>query len=178
MTQREIIRPRDRDAILQSLRAGVVPRRGHQLIQVGRANEVKALLQDIDRIADGGSSIRFIIGPYGAGKSFFLHLVRAMALERKLVCAHADLTPERRFYSTGGHARSLFAELSRNFATRSKPDGGALPAVVELFVSSAVSEGRQRGVEPSVVIYERLQALTEMVGGTTCPGRGGVLEVA
>lgn len=77
------IRPRERDAILQSLRAGVVPRIGQQHIQVGRANEVTALLADIERIADGGSAIRFAIGEYGAGKSFFLNLIRSIALEPK-----------------------------------------------------------------------------------------------
>ena len=50
------IRPRDRDAVIQSLRAGVVPRVGQQHIQVGRADEVVALLGDIHRIADGGSA--------------------------------------------------------------------------------------------------------------------------
>ena len=35
------IRPRDRDAVLQSLRAGVVPRIGQHLIQVGRAHEAR-----------------------------------------------------------------------------------------------------------------------------------------
>jgi P-loop Domain of unknown function (DUF2791) len=49
------IRPKERDAILQSLRAGVVPRSGQQHIQVGRAAEVKALVADIERIGDGGS---------------------------------------------------------------------------------------------------------------------------
>ena len=66
------IRRKDRDAILQSLRAGVVPRRGQQHIQVGRAKEVEVLAGDIDRIVDGGSSIRFVIGAYGSGKSFLL----------------------------------------------------------------------------------------------------------
>ena len=56
------IRPKDRDAVLQSLRAGVVPRTALHLIQVGRAKEVEALLRDIERIADGGSGIRFVIG--------------------------------------------------------------------------------------------------------------------
>lgn len=42
------IRPRDRDAILQSLAAGVVPRRGLQHVQVGRAREVTALLGDLE----------------------------------------------------------------------------------------------------------------------------------
>ena len=77
------IRRRERDTILQSLRAGVVPNIGLQHIQVGRAEEVKALLKDIDRIQDGGSSIRFIIGEYGSGKTFFLHLIRSIAHEKK-----------------------------------------------------------------------------------------------
>ncbi len=161
----ERIRPRDRDAIVQSLRAGVVPRAGQQHIQVGRANEVKALVTDIDRIADGGSSMRFAIGEYGAGKSFFLNLVRSIALERKLVTVHADLSPDRRLHATGGQARSLYAELMRNLATRSRPEGSAMASVVERFVTDSLSTATTRDVAPEVVIRERLAALEELTGG-------------
>ena len=75
------IRPRDRDALLQALRGGVVPRAGIHHIQVGRLEEVRALLADCRRIADGGSAFRLVVGDYGAGKTFFLSLVRQMALE-------------------------------------------------------------------------------------------------
>lgn len=159
------IRPRERDAIIQSLRAGVVPRVGQQHIQVGRANEVSALVTDIDRIADGGSAIRFAIGEYGAGKSFFLNLIRSIALERKLVTAHADLAPDRRLHATGGQARSLYAELMRNLSTRAKTDGGAMPSVVERFVTDSLNDARTRDVAPEVVIRERLAALEELTGG-------------
>src|ERR1700756_3418524 len=114
------IRPRDRDAVLQSLRAGVVPRTGQHLIQVGRERELEALLKDVVRVADGGSSFRIVIGEYGAGKTFFLNLVRAIALEKKLVTVHADLNPDRRLHATGGQARSLYAELVKNMSTRTK----------------------------------------------------------
>lgn len=159
------IRPRERDAIIQSLRAGVVPRTGQQHIQVGRAEEVKALIADINRIADGGSGIRFVIGEFGSGKTFFLNLIRAIALEKKLVTAHADMTPDRRLQATGGQARALYQELARNLSTRSKPDGGALPSIVERFVASAIDAGRERGVKPETVIRERLDSLAEMVNG-------------
>jgi hypothetical protein len=159
------IQTRDRDAILQSLRAGVVPRVGQQHIQVGRLREIGALVEDIDRIADGGSAIRFVIGEYGSGKTFFLMLVRAMALEKRLVTIHADLSAGRRLQGTGGQARSLYAELLRNLSTRAKPDGGALPSVVERFISSAVEAASRRGVSPSAVVAERLASLKEMVGG-------------
>lgn len=55
------IRPRERDAVLQSLHAGVVPRSGQHLIQVGRAQELQAVIADIDRIADGGSTFRIVL---------------------------------------------------------------------------------------------------------------------
>src|SRR5690348_2790729 len=129
MNDDKCIRPKDRDVILKSLRAGVVPRTGLQYIQVGRVAEVAAAINDVERIADGGSTVRFVIGEYGSGKTFFLFLVRAVALEKRLVTIHADLNPDRRLHSTSGQARSLYAELMRNMATRARPDGGALQGV-------------------------------------------------
>lgn len=165
MTTTTRIRPRERDALLQSLRAGVVPRVGQQHVQVGRVAEVRALLADVERIADGGSALRFVIGEYGAGKTFFLHLVRSIAMEKRLVTAHADLNPDRRLHATGGQARGLYAELMRNLATRSKPDGGALSSVVERFVSTALAEAEQTGRAPDQVIRARMADLSELTGG-------------
>jgi hypothetical protein len=159
------IRPRERDAIVQSLRAGVVPRTGQQHVQVGRVEEVKALISDLDRIADGGSGIRFVIGEFGSGKTFFLYLIRSIALEKRLVTVHADLTPDRRLHATGGQARTLYQELVRNMSTRAKPEGGALASVVDRFVTSAADASRDRNVKPEVVIRERLASLSEMVNG-------------
>jgi hypothetical protein len=159
------IRPKDRDAVLQSLRAGVVPRAGQHLIQVGRARELEALLQDVERVADGGSSFRIVVGEYGAGKTFFLNLVRAIALEKKLVTVHADLNPDRRLHASGGQARSLYAELVKNMATRTKPEGGALAGVVEKFIGQAKTEAKATGRTSEAVIRAQLAQLTEMVNG-------------
>lgn len=159
------IKPRERDAVIQSLRAGVVPRSGQHLIQVGRFNEVEAILRDVERCADGGSAIRFVIGEYGSGKTFFLNLVRSIALEKRMVTAHADLSPDRRLQSTGGQARSLYAELMRNIATRSKPEGGAMSSIVERFVAEALRDAKENGSSVEATIHLRLQDLSEMTGG-------------
>ncbi|MGE4590698.1 ATP-binding protein [Alcaligenes sp.] len=159
------IRPKDRDAVIQSLRAGVVPRMGQHLIQVGRASEIETLLRDIERISDGGSGFRLVIGEYGAGKSFFLNMVRAVAMEKKLVVANADLNPDRRLHASGGQARSLYAELMRSIATRTKPEGGALAGIVEKFISTAKIEGKAAGVSTEVAIHQKLEQLTELVNG-------------
>ena len=89
------LKPRERDAIVQALRAGVVPKLGLRHIQVGRVREIEELVKDMDRIADGGAAIRFIIGEYGSGKTFFMNLIRLIALEKGMVVMFADLAPDR-----------------------------------------------------------------------------------
>jgi len=160
-----MIRPKDRDLIVQALRAGVVPHAGQHLIQVGRVKEVEVMLRDVERIGEGGAVFRIVIGEYGAGKTFFLNLIRATAMAQKLVTVHADLNPDRRLQGSGGQARSLFAELMKNLSTRAKPDGGALSGVVEKFVVQAKTDSKTHGVPLEDVIRARLSPLTEMVGG-------------
>lgn len=159
------IRPKDRDAVTQSLRAGVVPRTGQHLIQVGRTREIETLVTDIERIADGGSGFRVVIGEYGAGKTFFLNLVRAVALEKKLVVANADLNPDRRLHASGGQARSLYAELMRNLSTRTKPEGGALAGIVEKFIATSKTEAKASNISTEAVLRQKLEQLTELVNG-------------
>jgi len=159
------IRPRERDAIIQALRAGVVPRVGQQHIQVGRHNEVKALVSDISTISEGGSAFRIVVGEYGSGKTFFLNLIKAVALKEKLVTIHADLSPDRRIYSTSGQARALYVELVGNMATLAKPEGGAMSSILERFITSAITQGKEEGISTEEVITARLQILSEQVGG-------------
>lgn len=159
------LRPRDRDSIIQSLKAGVTPKVGLQHIQVGRVNEVQALLRDIERIADGGSAFRLIIGEYGSGKTFFLEVIRSIAQEKKLVTVNGDLSPDRRLHASAGQAQSLYAELMRNLGTRNKPDGNALTSVVERFITTARKLSDADSIAVDTVIQNQLSSLTELVGG-------------
>ena len=163
--ERPKIRTRERDAIVRALSAGVVPRVGLQHIQVGRSREIEELIKDIDRIAEGGSTIRFIIGEYGSGKTFFLNLVRQIAMEKRMVVLSADISPDCRLHATGGQARSLYAEMARNTSTLSRQDGGAMPLVVERFATEAVTTAEKTGRDANSVIREKLAHLQEMVGG-------------
>lgn len=159
------IRPRERDTIIQALAAGVVPRIGLACIQVGRAPEIAALVRDVDRVAAGGSSVRFVIGEYGAGKTFFGNLLRLIALERKCVTVHADLSPDRRIHASGGQARALYTEAVKNLSTRTKPDGNALASVVERFVTDAVKEAADASTPVEKTIDSKLAPIQDFVGG-------------
>lgn len=159
------IRSKERDAIIQSLKSGVTPKIGIQHIQVGRSNELKALYRDIERVCDGGAAFRLIIGDYGSGKTFFLSVVRSIALEKMLVTVNADLSPDRRIHASQGQARNLYSELMRNIATRTKPDGNALSSIVEKFITIARQEANKEGIDVSEAIQNRLYALSDLVGG-------------
>ncbi len=159
------IRPRERQAIIQSLRAGVTPRVGLEFIQVGRVNEVKALIEDLDNISDLGSAFRIIVGDFGAGKSFFLQLIRYIALEKGLVVMNADLSPDRRLFASAGQARNLYKELSRNLSTRAHPEGNAMIPLVEKFITEQRKTAEKEGLDVERVIKDKLNSLSEMVDG-------------
>lgn len=121
--------------IINALKGGVVPRIGLEYITVGRDAEINALLHDIDIISDGGAAFRFIVGKYGSGKSFLLQTIRNYATEKGFVVVDCDLSPERRFVGTKGQGLATYKELIKNMSTKTKPDGGALPLILERWIS-------------------------------------------
>ena len=95
-------------AVINSLKGGVVPRIGLPYITVGRELEIDALLHDVDIIAEGGASFRFIVGKYGSGKSFLLQTIRSHVMDRNFVVVDADLSPERRLQGTKGQGLATY----------------------------------------------------------------------
>jgi len=162
------ITEREKNAILSSLSAGVVPRIGLQHIAVGRKEEVAALLEDLKQVETGGASVRFVVGRFGTGKSFLLNLIRTVALERKFVVVQADITTQRRLHASGGEARTLYGELMKNLCTRGKPDGGALPNVIERWVGDVAQQVSSAGGDNKAVearLLELCLPLRDLVSG-------------
>ena len=161
--------------IINSLKGGVVPRIGLPYITVGRETEIDALLHDVDLIAEGGASFRFIAGRYGSGKSFLLQTIRNYAMDRNFVVADADLSPERRLQGTRGQGLATYKELIQNMSTRTRPEGGALTLILDRWISSVQSEtALESGLAPGddgfgrlveKKIYAVIHSLNEMVHG-------------
>ena len=123
--------------VINSLKGGVVPRIGLPYITVGRETEIQALLHDLALIADGGASFRFLVGRYGAGKSFLLQTIRTHAMGEGFVVADADLSPERRLQGGQGQGLATYRELIRNLSTKTRPEGGALNLVLDRWARNA-----------------------------------------
>ncbi|MCL1995616.1 MAG: ATP-binding protein [Defluviitaleaceae bacterium] len=130
------IPPRVANTLLNALKGGVVPRTGLGYITVGRKEEIDALLHDVDTISVGGASFRFIVGKFGAGKSFLLQTIRNYAMERGFVVIDADLSPERRFVGSKGEGLATYRELMKNLSTHASPDGGALGLLLSKWISA------------------------------------------
>ena len=127
-------------ALINSLKGGVVPRTGLPYVTVGRKAEIDALLRDVEIIADGGASFRFIVGKYGSGKSFLLQTIRNHVMGNNFVVVDADLSPERRLQGTRGQGLATYKELIRNMSTKTRPEGGALPLILDRWLSNVQQE--------------------------------------
>lgn len=159
------IRNKEREIIIQSLRSGVVPKMGLHHIQVGRSEEIKSFVRDIQNVSEGGSSFRFVIGEYGSGKTFFLSLIRSIALEKGLVTMHADLSPFKRLHGSQGQARHLLSELISNLSTRTRQDGNALENILERFISVVKEEVCLTQKNFSYVVATLLKDMSDIPGG-------------
>ena len=161
--------------VLNSLKGGVVPRIGLPYIAVGRKNEIEALLHDVDIITEGGASFRFIVGRYGSGKSFLLQTIRNYAMDRGVIVADCDLSPERRLQGTKGQGLATYRELIGNLSTKTRPEGGALTLLLDRWISTvqseAVSESGLTPGDPSLTrvvdtkIVSVTSAISELVHG-------------
>ena len=152
-----------------------MPRIGLPYITVGRDTEINALLHDVDVIADGGASFRFIVGKYGSGKSFLLQTMRNYVMDKNFVVVDADLSPERRLQGSKGQGLATYKELIQNMSTKTRPEGGALTLILDRWINSVQSEvAAQSGLafDDSALsglvereIYGVIHSLSEMVHG-------------
>ena len=175
MAEHKKVPKRIAQTVLNALKGGVVPRIGLPYITVGRKNEIEALLHDVDIIAEGGASFRFIVGRYGSGKSFLLQTIRNYVMDRGFIVADADLSPERRLQGTRGQGLATYRELISNLSTKTKPEGGALTLVLDRWISAVQSEAMQEtGLTPDdpalaaateKKIYAVTASVSEMVHG-------------
>ena len=143
MAENRKVPKRIAQAVINSLKGGVVPRIGLPYITVGRRAEIEALLHDVDIIAEGGASFRFIVGRYGSGKSFLIQTIRNYVMDRGFIVADADLSPERRLHGTRGQGLATYRELIGNLSTKTKPEGGALTLILDRWISAVQNEAIQ-----------------------------------
>lgn len=137
------IKEKEATAIINSLTGGVVPKIGVQHITVGRKLEIEAFTEALNDVKNGHSMVKFWIGDFGSGKSFMLHLMNTVATKQKFVVANADFTPDNRLYANDRKAVALYSAIMDNVAIQTKPEGGALPTLLDKWIEQVVSQTAQ-----------------------------------
>lgn len=132
------VKPKEATEIINSLIGGIVPRSGVQHIAVGRDDEIAAVMDALEDVKNGHNVMKFWIGDFGSGKSFMFHLIKSVALKKKFVVAGADFTPDNRLYSHDGKAVALYSAIIDNISINTKPDGGALPSLLEKWIEQVI----------------------------------------
>ncbi len=157
--------------VVRRLAEGEVPDPGARLIAVGRKAEIETLLRDLDDAEQGGGSMRVVTGGFGAGKTFLLALAKFNALDRGFVVGRADLSPHVHF--AGECALDLYRQVMKSMSTRAKMGGGAVPSIVQRFITAAEERalgGREPGDTP--LNEEERQALVDAEIRRTMQGIG------
>lgn len=147
----ENIKPKEATSIINSLIGGVVPKIGVQHITVGRSDEIEAFVKALEDVKNGHSMVKFWIGDFGSGKSFMLHLLNTVSLKQKFVVTNADFTPDNRLYANDGKAVALYSAIMDNIAIQTRPEGGALPTLLEKWIEQVITK---TATEQSIPITE------------------------
>jgi hypothetical protein len=122
-----VLDDRSRDELLRALNnEGQSPPGFERPLHVGRSEEIREILMDIDRISNGSSAFRCLTGPNGVGKTFIVRQTSGLALSRGLAVVNFDLEGSLHFAGQKGESRKLIGKILRELRT---PAGNGVEAI-------------------------------------------------
>jgi hypothetical protein len=141
--------------VVEALRRGTVPRRGLDLFAVGAERFERALGEELDRCAAGGSVFKAIRGDFGCGKSFTARWYQQRAMERGFAVAEVQVSEND---TPLHHLETVYRRAMESLRT-SEWDSGAFRAVVAQWLMGLEEEVTRRLRDP-----DDLEALGSGVG--------------
>ncbi len=128
--------PLKRREIIDALRSGTVPKRGLELFAVGLERFEKAIDEELDSVAAGGSKFKAVQGEYGAGKTFFSRWLEHRAREKGFATAQVQISEaETPLY----RMETVYRRAVEGLQTREWSDG-AFHALVDRWFFSLEDE--------------------------------------
>lgn len=129
----------DAEDIVQALRSGLVPRRGLHHLATGMDALMRAIEQELDFVATGKGTAKWIRGEYGSGKTFATRLLCARARERGFATSEVQIsindTPLH-------HLETVYRRLIERLETAA--DGsGAFQGIVDAWLYQVGDEVQQ-----------------------------------
>lgn len=124
--------------IISALRYGVVPDKGVLKFSVGREDLLTLIKQDLRQVGNGYSSLRFINGRYGSGKTHILYVLREFAFKNNFATSLITLTPrECPLYDLG----VVYSHIVKSLRTNNCRSIPALETVIKNWADRLLSLG-------------------------------------
>lgn len=112
--------------IVDALRNGTVPRSGLHEYAVGLDQHMRAMEEQLDRVASGRGDVRsgrgeikFVRGEYGAGKTFLTHLLVETALRKGFVVSNVVISKDTPLHKLD----EVYHEIVTNLSTPREKTG-------------------------------------------------------
>ena len=130
----------DQRMALRAIANGKAPTALHAELFVGRNSELSLFERDLDLVADGGASLRIMVGEPGSGKTMLQQAMAGRARRRGFVTTSADLSPDRLLHGRGGEGRALLRDAVLGMGTAAASDGLAVDTIVGRFGNDCAAE--------------------------------------
>ncbi len=110
-----VLQTKDYRSVLNAYKNGVAPTHIPNALMVGRKDESGELKRCFSNTADGISCFKWIVGEYGAGKTFLLNHVKAEALEDDFIVSHIQIDKTFRF----NNLEQMYYKIMHNIFVKS-----------------------------------------------------------
>ena len=141
--------------VVEALRRGTVPRRGLDLFAVGTERFERALQEELDRCAAGGSVFKALRGDFGCGKSFTARWYQQQAMLRGFAVAEVQISEN----DTPLHRLETVYRRAMEGLRTAEWDSGAFRAVISQWIMGLEEEVTKQLRDP-----DDLEALGRGVG--------------
>jgi hypothetical protein len=170
---------RRRQDIIDALRRGAVPVNGLDVLAVGLDRFTRAVDEDLQRVADGGSVFKAVRGEYGAGKTFFTRWLAERAKRLGFATAEVQIseteTPLHRMETVYRRlVEQLATEQFAPSALRPILDGWIYALEEDVLSTGAVAESDADGLDAAVgeLLEKRLASISRTTPGFAAALRG------
>jgi hypothetical protein len=133
----------DQRMALRALANGKAPPAPNGNLFVGRHAELSLFDRDLDLVAEGGASLRILVGEPGSGKTMLQQAMASRARGRGFVTMSADLSPDRLLHGRGGEGRGLLRDAILGMETAASSEGLALDTIVGRFGNNCAAEAEE-----------------------------------
>ncbi|WP_445527396.1 BREX system ATP-binding protein BrxD [Streptomyces cyslabdanicus] len=140
-----------RRAVVDALRRGAVPESGLDLLATGLDRFERAIDEELDTVAAGGSVFKAVRGEYGSGKTFFTRWLGERAKRRTFAVAEVQVSETE----TPLHKlETVYRRLTERLTTSSFPPSALRPVIDAWFYAleeDALADGVAESELPQAV---------------------------